>query len=338
MISYAQNFEDVILQRCFAGKERGFYIDVGAMHPLLDSVTYAFYERGWSGINVEPNDEYYPLLERFRPRDINLKCALSDTSGVAELHVLAGTGLSTLDEQNSARASAQGHQPCSSQTDLHTLAEICGELQIKQIDFLKVDVEGWEEKVLRGNDWTLYRPAVVLVEATLPNTRIASWSTLDPILTSANYDFVYFDGLNRYYIAEERAELKTCFSEPPNFFDGYERCIESLTRDELNSGRIASWRVAYLKQLGSLALSTGSEIDEILFCRAWNQAQLDELATISDVDRCYSTILNRPADAQGRMHWLTKIAVERPTLRQLVREFLNTEEFLNLRLKSSVME
>jgi FkbM family methyltransferase len=337
MISYSQNLEDVLLQRCFAEKPRGFYIDVGAMHPLLDSVSYAFYERGWCGINFEPNEEYHALLNRFRPRDINLRCALSDSPGVAQLHVLAGTGLSTLDPQNCARASEQGHQTTSSQAILQTLAEICGELQVKDIDFLKVDVEGWEEKVLRGNDWKRYRPAVVLVEATVPNSRTASWSSWDPVLQSANYDFVFFDGLNRYYLAEEQAALNLHFKEPANWFDGYQRFSETAARDALSGGRNSSWRSAYLKQLDALALSTGAELDEIMFCRAYDQSRLDEIATTSDIDRCYSNILDRPADTQGRRHWLTKLAVEGLTRRQLIREFLKSEEFLQLRLKASAM-
>ena len=50
--SYAQNFEDVIIMRCFKDVEEGFYIDVGAQDPESDSVTRVFYERGWSGINI----------------------------------------------------------------------------------------------------------------------------------------------------------------------------------------------------------------------------------------------------------------------------------------------
>ncbi len=53
--SYAQNFEDVMLWRALRHIDQGYYIDVGAWSPELDSVTKAFYEHGWHGINVEPN-------------------------------------------------------------------------------------------------------------------------------------------------------------------------------------------------------------------------------------------------------------------------------------------
>lgn len=72
-LSYAQNFEDVMLHRAFRNVERGFYVDVGAFDPTHDSVTKAFYDRGWNGINIEPIPEYHARFTAERPRDINLR-------------------------------------------------------------------------------------------------------------------------------------------------------------------------------------------------------------------------------------------------------------------------
>ena len=78
-----------------------------------------------------------------------------------------------------------------------------------------------EESVLRGNDWTLYRPWIVLVEATLPMSQVESYASWEPILLNAGYQFVYADGLNRFYLANERAGLQEAFKYPPNVFDGF---------------------------------------------------------------------------------------------------------------------
>ncbi len=67
MISYAQNQEDVLLNRVFQGLSDGFYIDVGANDPVVDSVTKLFYDRGWTGINVEPDENCWRRLERSAP-------------------------------------------------------------------------------------------------------------------------------------------------------------------------------------------------------------------------------------------------------------------------------
>ena len=81
MISYAQNFEDVMVARLFDPDYQGFYVDIGAAHPDFLSVTRHFYDRGWSGINVEPSLRFYPLLCEARPNDINLQCAIGNNPG-----------------------------------------------------------------------------------------------------------------------------------------------------------------------------------------------------------------------------------------------------------------
>ena len=109
-ISYAQNQEDVILWRVLRDVEHGFYVDVGAADPEELSVTRAFYDRGWSGINVEPLDQYFQRLVRDRPRDTNLKVAVGREAGVRTFHAIEGTGLSTLDAEIAARQQAAGWQ------------------------------------------------------------------------------------------------------------------------------------------------------------------------------------------------------------------------------------
>jgi hypothetical protein len=68
-LSYAQRYEDVYLSRCFAGLREGFYIDIGAGHPVHDSASFAFYLQGWRGITVEPNPRLVRLTRAVRPRD-----------------------------------------------------------------------------------------------------------------------------------------------------------------------------------------------------------------------------------------------------------------------------
>ena len=91
MILYVQNQEDVLLNRVFQGLSDGFYIDVGANDPVVDSVTKLFYDRGWTGINVEPDENCWRRLDSSRPRDRNLNLGLSDRPGNAHLpHRQAG--------------------------------------------------------------------------------------------------------------------------------------------------------------------------------------------------------------------------------------------------------
>lgn len=336
-IAYGQNCEDVILRRCFNASRTGFYIDVGAMHPLIDSVTFGFYECGWRGVNVEPHAGYHQLLTRFRPRDVNLNLALGDVAGKAKLTIVENTGLSTLAPENGVRAMKLGHATSVAEVNVSTLERICEEFAPGPIDFLKVDVEGWEERVLRGGDWRRFRPRVVLVEATEPNSQVPSWAAWDPLLRKACYRFVYFDGLNRFYVAEEHDELKQHFETPPGFFDSYLHFREAALQDASCRGPWHCWRDVYWRRMEALALRYGGRMDEAAYLTAWPENMIETEAKPEDVDRCYREILGRAAERAGRNDWVGRIVSERMSVRQLVHDFLNTDEYLGLRLRAEYL-
>ncbi len=95
-VYYSQNREDIILESFFVGEKTGFYVDVGANHPTLHSVTKLFSEKGWTGINIEPIKSHFNLLEKDRPKDININIGISDKNETLEFtEVIDGDGLST---------------------------------------------------------------------------------------------------------------------------------------------------------------------------------------------------------------------------------------------------
>jgi len=223
-VSYAQNFEDVMLWRALKGVAGGFFIDVGAWSPTADSVTQAFTDRGWRGINIEPTEESFGRLLAERPTDVNLNIALGDAPGRGDLFVVVGNrGLSTLDRREADARRRDGYAVERRQITVATLADIWDRhVPANQaVHFLKVDVEGFERQVLEGGDWERHRPWIVLVEATRPNSRTPSFEAWEPILRDARYGFAYTDGLNRFYVSEEHAELLAALTVPPNVFDGF---------------------------------------------------------------------------------------------------------------------
>lgn len=222
-ISYAQNCEDVLLNRVFKHKEQGFYIDVGALHPTVDSVTKAFYDRGWSGINIEPIKEYYNLFAKERPRDINLNIALSNLEGNLEFFQVVGQpGNSTLNKEIANQIAQERSLNVSQYTVLvTTLTEVCTKYVNQKIDFLKIDVEGLEEQVILGSNWEVFRPTVLVIETTLPNTNIRCNNNIPILLKDQGYRHVLFDGINDYYLAEESSDLAKDLSFPVNILDNY---------------------------------------------------------------------------------------------------------------------
>ena len=219
-VSYAQNFEDVMLWRALKHIEKGLYVDVGAQHPVIDSVSKAFYERGWRGIHIEPVPQYAELLRKDRPDETVLEIALADLDGTLDLSLIPDTGLSTFVDAYAQRHKAEkGYEYRRIQVPVLTLNSALRFLAGKDVHWLKIDVEGFEEKVLKGWDSQTLRPWIIVVEATIPlspDTDCANW---DPILIAEDYQFVYFDGLNRFYVSKEHVELAKAFSCPPNFFD-----------------------------------------------------------------------------------------------------------------------
>jgi FkbM family methyltransferase len=221
MITYAQNFEDVMLRRVFDDRNDGFYIDVGAMDPVFDSVTNYFYEQGWSGINIEPNEWFYNKLVAQRPRDINLNVAVGEREERRPLYIFEQYGNSTFDESSRDRFAEKGHEVEEKIVKITTLATICNEYATRPIDFLKIDCEGWEKAALEGADWDRFHPTVVIVEATEPGTTVPSWAEWQPLLENARYEMVYFDGLNRFFLHRDCEKLRCHFGSPPNIFDDF---------------------------------------------------------------------------------------------------------------------
>jgi FkbM family methyltransferase len=223
IISYAQNFEDVLLNRLFPESQSGFYIDIGACHPIDHSVTKLFYERGWHGINVEPIPALWAALAEDRKRDINLHLGLSNREGTFTFYECPNeVGSSTFSEDQAAVLRRAGHQLVERAIPVTTLARVCDQYATRAIDFLKIDVESHEREVLEGADWSRYRPRVVVVEATRPGTNDLCYEQWEPVLLAADYLFAFFDGLNRYYVRAEDRALIPLLAVPANVFDNFE--------------------------------------------------------------------------------------------------------------------
>jgi len=259
-ISYAQNFEDVMLWRALKHIDQGFYIDVGANDPDQHSVTKAFYERGWRGINAEPAPQWFERLEKARPRDINLQLALGAEPGAITLYEIPDTGLSTAVKKFAERHEAErGYQSRELLVKVDTLSRVCERFHPAPIHFLKIDVEGAEKAVLQGTDFGKIRPWIILLEATLPLSVEESYSDWEPLLLNAGYEFAYFDGLNRYYVAGEHENLKAAFRTPPNVFDEF---VRSEQLEWERRAREAEAKVKEVEQRASQADTLARQAEE----------------------------------------------------------------------------
>jgi len=179
--SWSQEGEDLILSRYFENlKTNGFYVDVGAHHPLRFSNTYKFYKQGWRGINIDAMPGSMDLFNRLRPRDINLEKAVSDSKQIMTYYAFNEPALNGFSKELTEHRNGQANNKIIFKKDIETstLEEILDQYMPKdqKIDFLSVDVEGLDFAVLKSNNWAKYAPEVILIEIL--------GSTLDELLNN----------------------------------------------------------------------------------------------------------------------------------------------------------
>lgn len=220
MITYAQNLEDVLLNRCFSGIQQGQYIDIGAAHPVEHSVSCHFYQLGWRGINVEPEDGLFRLLLEARPEDQNLNVVVADQAGTLPFYRIAETGLSTCRADLARAVAPRFGQAAVVEKPALTLDDILSMASGAPIHWLKIDAEGYEEKILRGWRKEIY-PQVLVIESIDPVDQRPNHEAWDSLVKQRGYRLVWFDGLNRFYVHHQYSELADHFRTPPNIFDTF---------------------------------------------------------------------------------------------------------------------
>jgi FkbM family methyltransferase len=165
--SWAQEGEDLVLRRFFEGQKQGFYVDVGAHHPHRFSNTFWFYRRGWRGINIDAMPGSMELFHLHRPEDINLELAISDQPEMTYF-IFNDTALNGLCAEVAERRDGKRGNFIVERLAVttRTLEQIFDEHvpSDRRIDFLTIDVEGHDLDVLRSNDWSRFRPRMVLAE------------------------------------------------------------------------------------------------------------------------------------------------------------------------------
>ncbi len=215
----------MVLFRALGSVQDGRYVDVGANDPIAYSVTYAFYQQGWRGITIDPMHAYAERLRSERPGDVVVEAAVSDEpSGSVTLHQIADTGLSTLLDDVGAGHRSAGFAVEDVTVPAVRLDDILRDAGWEGLDiqFMVIDTEGAEKSVLNTIDLTTWRPWVMVVEATKPLTTEQSHHSWEPLLLEAGYEFRLFDGLSRFYVAQEKVdELGELIAVPANVLDNY---------------------------------------------------------------------------------------------------------------------
>lgn len=167
--SYAQEGEDLILQRIFERQAKGFYVDVGAHHPFRFSNTYLFYKKGWRGINLDAMPDSMKPFNKYRKRDINLEIPVGRDGEKLNYCIFNEPALNTFDETRIDDIIKKPEYNLIKKIEIkiRSLKNILDEYlpNGQKIDFMSIDVEGLDFEVIQSNDWEKFRPKILLVEA-----------------------------------------------------------------------------------------------------------------------------------------------------------------------------
>jgi FkbM family methyltransferase len=167
---YSQCGEDIVLTQlnfAIGLPERGFYIDVGAYHPFEGSNTFVLHQKGWRGVNIDPNPHCKPLFDKYRPNDINLSCGISKTGGMMKYYMLdSASSMNTFSKENLESFEMLNQVTKTIEVETKPLSVIIKEHVPRDatIDFLNIDAEGYEMEVLNSIEWNYKQPKIIALE------------------------------------------------------------------------------------------------------------------------------------------------------------------------------
>ena len=163
--SYSMDNEDIAVLNYFKNKRNGFYVDVGCYHPIHRNNTYLLHKQNWNGINIDTSEFSIDLFNFIRPKDLNYNCAISNKDEIIKLFYQKKLSQLSTTEINQAKTVFQGDIK-EKEIQAYTLDNILNKSKYKGIviDFLDIDVEGADLKVLKGLSFDKYKPELVCIE------------------------------------------------------------------------------------------------------------------------------------------------------------------------------
>ncbi len=204
--SYSQEGEGMILRRLFESETTGFYVDIGAHHPMRFSNTYHFYKKGWTGINIDARPGTKILFESVRPKDITIEAGVSREKSELTYYMFNEPALNTFDQKLANERAADIYYIIDqAKIDCFPLSELLDSYlpPNQSISFMTIDVEGYDLQVLQSNEWNKYKPQFIIIE---------SYETLiEDVIKSEIYKYMYHLGYRLF----SKAHLSLIFKVMP---------------------------------------------------------------------------------------------------------------------------
>ena len=204
---YSQHGEDVLLSEIFKDRKDGFFVEVGCIDGRRFSNTLTFEERGWTGICIEAHTGYIELLKKNRPNSIICHCAAGEEDeDEVVFYANARGSLSTLDQSKESHFREKFGEYFTGFEEYHVkkrrLDSLFREHNVTEIDFISLDVEGYEVEVLKGLSFKRYKPTVFVIESDGPEHE----NQLDELLIPNGYIKSVRIAQNIFYLLDSEME------------------------------------------------------------------------------------------------------------------------------------
>ena len=162
----SQGGEDLIIEHFLSNEKNGFYVDIGANDPIRLNNTLLFHNKGWTGINIEPNPSKKWLFKLFRGKDINLNIGVGPEKTEMDFYVFDPSIFSTFDKNSAEEYKKMGHLVLNIlKIPVFPLKDVLEKYAVdKEIDIMSLDTEGYDMQVLSSNDWKKFRPHFIILE------------------------------------------------------------------------------------------------------------------------------------------------------------------------------
>ena len=198
-IHYGEFAEDISVNRILKNTKIGKYVDVGCYHPFKGSLTVQLYKRGWKGINIDLSKSSIDLFNLTRKRDINLNLAVSDFDGEANYYEN-----SPINQQNSLIKDNDNQKKIT--IECRSLNSILEQNKFQNFEYLNIDVEGSEEKVIEGIDLIKFRPILITIENNNLHIKDYMNSKTYNILVKYDYIFIGKTGVTNFFLINQYAK------------------------------------------------------------------------------------------------------------------------------------
>ena len=195
---FAQFGEDILVSTIFRNIKKGFYVDIGAYHPFKGSLTYNLYKKGWQGVNIDLSKASIELFQIARPSDTNINCAISSENKETFYYEN-----SPINQQNSLEENPNAQKI---EINCYKLNTILDKYEVKKVDYMNIDAEGNDFKVISTFNFKKFNPTLVSIEFNDYNLSNLINSEINILMEKNNYQLISKFGVTCFYVQKENIE------------------------------------------------------------------------------------------------------------------------------------